>query len=82
MDSIHETLFSPFKDATKYCAWFYGLEIYYFFAFLFGLFTLVIAGFHKKMDTWHYVLAIAGLLFKLFLYAECRLLYSMCVDIN
>jgi uncharacterized membrane protein len=79
MDSIHDALFSPFEDATKYCVWFYGLEIYYLLAFIAGLVGLVIAGYNKKLTKSHYFLVISGLMVKLFLYAECRLLYSMCV---
>lgn len=79
MDSIHDTLFSPFTDVTKYCVWFYGLEIYYLAAFTFGLFGLVIAGYNKKLANSHYILVVAGVMIKLFLYVECRLLYSMCV---
>ena len=76
-----DTLFAPFEDATKYCGWFYAMEVYYLAAFVFALFGAVIAGYNKKMEKGHYILLVFGLLLKLFMYAECRLLYSMCVGI-
>jgi len=81
MDSIHDTLFAPFEDATKYCVWFYAMEIYYMVAFIFALFGVAIAGYNKKLSGWHYITVMFGLFFKLFMYAKCRLLYSMCVGI-
>ena len=82
MDSVHDALFSPFKDPTKYCWFFYTFGMYYLAAFIFGLFSLVITRYNKKMGKLHYVLAIAALMVKLFVYAECRLLYSMCIGFD
>ena len=81
MDSIHNALFSPFEDATKYCDWFYAMEIYYLIAFVFALFGVAIAGYNKKLGLGHYIIVVFGLIFKLIAYAQCRLLYSMCVGI-
>lgn len=75
------TLFAPFEDSSKYCLWFYGMEVYYLAAFVFALFSAIIAGYNKKMEKGHYLILFFGLIFKLLMYAQCRLLYSMCVGI-
>lgn len=81
MDSIHNTLFAPFEDVTKYCIWYYALEVYYLIAFVFAILVAAIAGYNKKMGKGYYIALFFGLIFKLLMYAQCRLLYSMCVGI-
>ena len=81
MDNLNNTLFAPFGDISKYCGWFYGLEVFYLVSFVFTLFGTVIAGYNKKMERGHYIIVVFGLILKLIMYAKCRLLYSMCVGI-
>lgn len=75
---ITSTLFSPI-NSKDYCGYFYGLEVIYFILFIGGVITMVVGAYHKKLTLPHYAMGIMGLMFKFIMYAECRLLYSMCV---
>ena len=72
------TLFSPL-DSKEYCGYYYGLEIIYFAFFVGALATMMVGAYHKKLSAHHYAIGIGGLVFKLLMYIQCRLLYSMCV---
>lgn len=76
MDII-TNLFSPL-NSREYCGIFYGFEVFYFVLFTFALFGAIIS--HKKMDLQHYLLLFIGLFFKFLMYAQSRLLYSMCAN--
>ena len=78
MDGIISTLFSPI-DSKKYCDYYYYLELFYFSFFVGTIATMMIGAYHKKMTNEHYAVGIGGLVFKLLMYLQCRLLYSMCV---
>ncbi len=78
MDSIISTLFSPI-NSKDYCNFYYYLEVMYFVFFIGSLITMGVGAYHKKMNTNYYIIGVSGLILKLLMYAQCRLLYSMCV---
>ncbi len=78
MDSIISTLFSPI-NSKDYCNYYYYLEVMFLVFFASSLITMSVGAYHKKMNTNYYIIGVAGLIFKLLLYAQSRLLYSMCV---
>lgn len=73
------TLFSPL-NARDYCGYYYALEIIYFVLLVSAIFAMVIGAYHKKLNASHYGMIFAGIFFKFLMYAQSRLLYSMCMN--
>ena len=78
MENITSTLFSPI-DSAKYCDYFYVFSVFYFISFIFTTFKTII-GYTPKQTGWNHFLSVMMILTKFLFYAECRLLYSMCVN--
>lgn len=79
MENITSTLFSPINSA-KYCDYFYILSIFSFITFIYALFSKTIEAYKVKHTGWEHFLSIMVILTKFLVYAQCRLLYSMCVN--
>jgi len=71
------TLFSP-VNSREFCGYFYALEIIYFVLLVSSILAVVIGAFRIKLNASHYGMAFGGILFKFLMYAQTRLLYSMC----
>lgn len=73
------TLFSP-VNARDYCGYFYALEIVYFVLLVSSVLAFIISAFHIKLNASHYGIVFGGIIFKFLMYAQTRLLYSMCMN--
>lgn len=78
MENIKSNLFSPINSA-KYCDYFYVLSVLSFITFIYALFSKTIEAYKTKQTGWDHFLSFMVILTKFFMYAQCRLLYSMCV---